>query len=319
MGQQVNVYRELKMHPGAIVTGSWNGSFDTGGHTYYVNNITGSSTADGLSWNSAVDQVSTAITLSEASRLVHPGTTTNDYIRNRIVVQGTGTAYTKLTALGLYVDIIGLGADPRGNGAGIARIGSDTVAESGCVSSATIRGLNLYNLQFQAGIDKYCLSSTSMFRSRIENCTFMTNGSATGNPTAAIYSTTAMGGVVIDDCVIGGSNCSLDTEPDTGMVIAGTHFHTSIVQNCQIYGLAGVTVASTMAATWGSMFKDDVLGDGSQTMAICVNDDSTGAGAHILYCGCYAMASGQAFDIETNGTKRVIGCYEINAFIAAST
>ena len=307
------------MFPGAVIEGALGPLFDTGGTIYYVNNITGSTTADGLSWNSAVSEVSTAITLSEASRLVHPGTTTNDYIRNTIVVQGTGTAYTKLTAMGLYCDIIGLGADPRGNGTGIARIGSDTVAESGVVLTATVRGLNVYNIQFQAGINCYCWQHASIFRSRFENCTFMTNGAATGNPTGAFRSTAAMGGVVMDDCVIGGSNCSLDTEPDTGMIIAGTHFHTSTVKNSQIYGLAGVTIASTVIASWGSMFKDDVLGDGSQTMAICVNDDTTGAGAHILYCGCYAMASGQAFDIETNGTKRVIGCYEINAFIAAST
>ncbi|KKL18890.1 hypothetical protein LCGC14_2470980, partial [marine sediment metagenome] len=117
MGQQVNVYRELKFFPGAIVTG-WPGP--GAGTTYYVNNITGSSTADGLSWNSAVDQVSTAVTLSEASRLIHPGTTTNDYIMNTIIVQGTGTAYTAVAALPSYARVIGLGADPRGNGAGIA-------------------------------------------------------------------------------------------------------------------------------------------------------------------------------------------------------
>ena len=83
MPQQVNVYRELIMHPGAIVKGSWNGSFDRGGDTYYVNNITGNDTADGKSWNSAVAQPEQAIALSEASRLIHVGTTTNDYIHIR--------------------------------------------------------------------------------------------------------------------------------------------------------------------------------------------------------------------------------------------
>lgn len=314
----IHKFNNIQVAPGGAAYG-FGEHVNSYRRVYYVNNITGSSANVGTSWDKAMDEVSTAITASETFRADRGSVTTNDYIRNVIVVQGTGTAYTKLTALPLYTDIIGLGADPRGNGAGIARIGSDTVAESGCVSSSTVRGLNMYNLQFQAGLDKYCLSSTSMFRSRIENCTFMTNGSATGNPTSAIYSTTAMGGVVFRDCVIGGSNCSVDTEPDIGMKLEGTHFHTSQVRDCQIYGLAGVTVASTMTATWGGMFKDCVLGDGSQTMAICVNDDSTGAGAHILYVGCYAMASGQAFDIETNGTKRVIGCYEINGFIAAST
>jgi len=215
----------------------------------------------------------------------------------------------------LYTDIIGLGADPRGNGAGIARIGSDTVAESGVVLSSTVRGLNLYNLQFQAGINKYCWQHASLFRSRIENCTFMTNGSATGNPTGAFRSTTAMGGVVMEDCVIGGSNCSIDTEPDTGLIIGGTHFHTCIVRNCQIYGLAGMTVASTVIASWGSIVKDNIFGDGSQAMAICINDDQTGGYGHIVYAGNYLLATGAAMDVEDDG-DRCIGNYEKNAFAA---
>jgi len=311
-GQQVNVYKKLVMKPGAIVEGSWNGSFDRGGTTYYVNNITGSSTADGLSWNSAVAQVSQAVTLSEASRLVHVGTTTNDYVRNTIVVQGTGTAYTKLTALPLYCDIIGLGADPRGNGAGIARIGSDTVAESGVVSTATVRGLNVYNIQFQAGKDMYCFSSTSMFRSRFENCTFMTNGAATGNPTAAFYSTTALGGVVFEDCLVGGSNCSRDTEPDIGFKIAGTHFHTCKVQNCFIAGKdAGIQIASTVVNGWGSIVKDCFIGESSQTCAIGIDDNSTTG--DIIFAGNYIFAT-DAVELTTNGTGRTIGNIAANAF-----
>ena len=64
MSQQVNVYRKLKMFPGAVIEGALGPLFDTGGTTYYVNNITGSSTADGLSWNSAVDEFSPAVTKS---------------------------------------------------------------------------------------------------------------------------------------------------------------------------------------------------------------------------------------------------------------
>ncbi len=317
MPQQVNVYRELIMHPGAIVTGSWNGSFDTGGTTYYVNNITGSSTADGLSWNSACDQVSTAITLSEASRLIHPGTTTNDYIRNKIIVQGTGTAYTKLTALPLYCDIIGIGANVRGTNQGVPRIGSDTVAESGCAITDTVRGLGVYNIQFQAGLDKYCLSIASMYRSEFVNCSFMTNGTATGNPTAAIYSSAALGSVIFKDCFIGSSG-SKDTEPDIGFKIAGTHFHNCLVEGCFICGLQGVTIASTVTTNYGSIFKNNFIGDASQTMTICVNDDSTGGDAHIIYAGNYLLASGLALDLENEGAGRAIGNYEINGFVAAN-
>ena len=317
MGQDVNVYRKLNLFPGAIVTGSWNGSFDQGGTTYYVNNITGNSTADGLSWNNPCDQVSTAITLSEASRLIHPGTTTNDYIRNKIIVQGTGTAYTKLTALPLYCDIIGLGADVRGTNQGVPRIGSDTVAESGCVLTATVRGLGVYNMQFQAGLDKVCLQIASMYRSEFVNCSFMTNGAATGNPTAAIYVTTALGSTIFKDCFIGSSG-SKDTEPDIGFKIEGTHFHNCLVENCFICGLQGVTIAATCTTNYGSIFKNNFIGDASQTMTICVNDDSTGGDAHIIYAGNYLIASGLALDLENQGAGRAIGNYEINGFVAAN-
>ena len=312
MPQQVNVYRELKFFPGAVITG-WGPKGE--GTTYYVNNITGSSTADGLSWNSAMDQVSTAITASEASRLIHPGTTTNDYIRNTIVVQGTGTAYTKLTALPLYCDIIGLGADPRGNGSGIARIGSDTVTESGVVSTSTVRGLNVYNIQFQGGSGSYCFSSTSMFRSRFENCTFMTPGVATGAPTAAFYSTTALGGVVFKDCLIGGTNCSLGTEPDIGMKIAGTHFHNCLVENCFIAGKQGVTIASTVLTNWGSMFKSNFIGSSIQPMSLGVNDDIVSGREALAYIGNYFVATA-AFDI-TNKPARAVGNYLAGALVSA--
>jgi len=308
---------------GVYTDGQLTASFPpTPGRTYFVNNITGSSTNDGLSWGTAMDEVSTAITASETYRElggVESGAavTTNDYVRNTIIIQGTGTAYTKLTSMASYTDIVGLGADPRGNGAGIARIGSDTVAESGVVLSSTVRGLNLYNLQFQAGLANYCWQHASIFRSRFENCTFMTNGSATGNPTGAFRSTTAMGGVVIDDCLIGGSNCSIDTEPDTGLIIAGTHFHTCIVRDCQIYGLAGMTVASTVIASWGSIVKDCIFGDGSQAMAICINDDQTGGYGHIVYAGNYLLGSGVVMDVEDDG-DRCIGNYEKGAVVAGN-
>ena len=290
---------------------------DYPGRIYFVNNISGNSAYDGLSWETPFAQVSEAITASETFRAL-PSGTTNDYQRNIIFVQGTGTAYTKLTVLPHYCDLIGIGADPRGNGAGIARIGSDTVAESAVVSSVTVRGLNVYNIQFQAGINKYPFQCTAMFRCRFENCTFMTNGAATGNPTAAFYSSAALGGVVFKDCHFG-SNCSVDTEPDIGFKIEGTHFHNCLVEDCFISGLQGVTIASTVIAAQGSMFKNNFIGDASQAMTICVNDDTNAVGGfHTVYAGNYVRASGIAFDLETDGGPRCIGNYEINDFVAAN-
>ncbi|KKK86835.1 hypothetical protein LCGC14_2759260, partial [marine sediment metagenome] len=255
MGQQVNVYRKLKMFPGAIVEGSWNGSFDTGGTTYYVNNITGSSTADGLSWNNPCDQVSTAITLSEASRLIHPGTTTNDYIRNTIVVQGTGTAYTALTALPSYCDVIGLGVDPRGNGTGIARIGADTgTGESGVVATATVRGTNFYNLQFQAGLDGYPFKGTNFFRCRWENCVFATNGSPAGQPAAGFEAGICSGNVWKNCHWITAS--SIGTDSAIGMNITSTHFHNCLVEDCYIAGTtAAIVIAAGCVNGYGSIVR----------------------------------------------------------------
>ena len=152
------------------------------GRDYYVNNITGSDSMNGRSWARAFASISAAVTASEAYRALKA--TTNEYIRNRIFIQGTGTAYATLTALPSYCDMIGVGADPRGNGAGIVRIGPDSGAFDGVLLSATVRGLNVYNIQFQAGVGKYSFKGTNLFRSRFENCVFATNGSPGGAPAA---------------------------------------------------------------------------------------------------------------------------------------
>ncbi len=316
MPQQVNVYKELKFFPGAVISGTPG----TGeGRTYYVNNITGSASASGLSWNAAVAEVSQAVTLSEAYRLLggrKSSVTTNDYIRNTILVQGTGTAYTALTTLPLYCDLIGLGADPRGTGAGIARIGSDTVTGYGVTCTDTIRGLNVYNIQFQGGAANYVFTIENMYRSTFTNCSFMTPGVATGKPTAAFHSSVGSGSLVFDHCHIGATSCSLGTEPAIGMKIAGTGWTNCLVENCFIAGAQGVTVASTVAASWGSMFKSNYIGQSGDTCDIGVNDDATTGNGQIIYMGNYISAT-TALDIEDN-VQRAIGNYQINDFVAAS-
>ena len=129
MGQQVNVYRKLKLWPGAVVEGSWNGSYDVGGRTYYVNNATGSSTADGLSWNSAMAEVNDAITASAAWLALQA--TGNTWIQNTIVVRGVEDAYAAITAAPNTSRIIGLGVTPNGSWGSIARIASATTCMVG--------------------------------------------------------------------------------------------------------------------------------------------------------------------------------------------
>ena len=295
---------------------SYRADHTDGNKVFYVNNITGSDTAnDGLSWRYPFAQVSKAITASEAARALL--TTSNQNVRNRIYVQGTKTAYTKLTALPLYCDIIGIGATTRGTNEGVPRIGSDTVAESGCVTATTVRGLYVKNIQFQAGVDKYCFQVTNMFRSVFEDCSFMTSGVATGNPAVGFRAAGSLGSVEMRRCFFG-SSCSIDTEPDIGIKIEGTHFHNCLFEDNHICGLTnGVWITSACTTNWGSMFKNNVVGDASQTMAIGFNDDSTGGQAHIIYAGNYIKAT-VALDLETDGAARAIGNMAANAFVASS-
>lgn len=289
-----------------------------GNKVYYVNNITGSSSNDGLSWRYPFAQVSQAITASEAARALL--TANNQNVRNRIFVQGTATAYTKLTALPLYCDIIGIGADVRGNGEGIPRIGSDTVAESGCVVSSTVRGLYIKDIQFQAGLNMYPFQCTNMFRSTFEDCSFMTNGAATGNPYAAFHAAGAVGSFTMRRCFFG-SNASIDTEPDIGFKIAGTVWHNCLVEDCFITGLTGVQISSSMnnVTCFGSMFKNNYIGQGSQEMVIGVNDDTPGGAnrGYIIFAGNYFDAT-TAMDLESDSTARAIGNYSANAFVAGT-
>jgi hypothetical protein len=281
-----------------------------------VNNIVGTSGADGLSWKTAMAEVSEAITASEAHRATL--TADNAYIRNRIFVQGTATAYTKITALPLYCDLIGIGAGVRGHGTGIPRIGSDSTAESGCVCSATVRGLYLQNIQFQAGLDKYPFQVGNMFRSKIEDCSFMTNGVATGNPTAAFHAAGAVGSLEMRRCFFG-SNASIDTEPDIGFKIAGTHWHNNLVEDCFITGKTGISVSSSTTYAWGSIFKNNYIGQGSQEMVTGVDDNSPGGAnrGYIVYAGNYIDAT-TAMDLESDTTARAIGNYAANGFVAGT-
>jgi len=309
--QQLEIWDKLVMKPGAIIEGSFGNQFDPNGRTYYVNNITGSSTNDGLSWNNPMDEVSTAITASEAYRQLQ-GTDTNDYIRNRIIVQGTGTAYTAITSLPSYCDIIGLGADCFGNGVGIARIGADTGVSDGVDATAAARGINFYNIQFQAGVSGYAFRGTSLFRSSFNHCCFATNGSPGGAPAAGVDLDIA-GGVNWYDC-LWNNQSSTGNQFALGMTITGTHFHGCKVEGCYIGGDKGVYIEASVINGWGSWFKDCYIGQLSETCSIGVDDDATTG--HIIYANCWVQATA-GFDLEDN-TDRIIGCYEANALATSA-
>jgi len=79
------------------------------GKQYFVNNIDGASGNGGENWDDAMDEFSTAVTAWEAYRAGLK--TNNQNVRGQIFIQGTGTAYSAITALPSYCDVYGYGRD----------------------------------------------------------------------------------------------------------------------------------------------------------------------------------------------------------------
>ena len=279
------------------------------GRDYYVNNITGNANNAGKSWNNAMDEVSTAITASEAQRILQTGT--NAYVRNRIFVQGTGTPYAEITALPSYCDLIGIGADPFGNGAGIARIGADTGSGGGLTGTSSVRGLYMTGFQFQGGVSNYPFQLSNIFRSRIEHCVFATNGSP-GGPPDTHFEIAIGSGLVMDDCHWLNQSAA-GNDPGIGFGVTGTHFHGCKITNCYINGQdAGVQIASGCITGFSSIFKNNYIGWGSETCAIGVDDNATEG--HIIYAGNFLFAT-DAFDLAHNGAGRIVGNIMANGFV----
>lgn len=277
---------------------------DYPGIVYYVNNVTGSPANGGEDWDNAMDEVSTAITAWEAARAELDDILT----RGVIYVAGTATAYAAITSLPSHCDIIGLGADPFGNGSGIARIGADSGVSDGVDATATARGVNFYNLQFQAGNGGYAFRGTNLFRSNFYHCCYATNGSPGGAPAAGVDLDIA-GGVNWYDC-LWNNQSSLGNQFVVGMTITGTHFHGCKVKDCFIGGDTGVLIGATVVNGWGSIFEGGYIGQLSDTCAIGVDDNATVG--HIIYAGVAVQAT-DPFDLVDNA-NRIIGCTVTNAF-----
>ncbi len=303
MGQQVRVGRELIFEPGAIITG-FPGQGQ--GKTYYVNNITGSATSDGLSWNSAASEVERAIGLSETYRQMGggaPGVTTNDYIRNTIIVQGTGTAYALITNIPNYTNLIGLGADPRGNGSGIAQVdGAGTTAMT--VSSAGCRGLHMVNMQFDqsSAASVYGLDAAKLFRSIIEDCAFTNQG------TSGIRIVLG-GGVTMRNVV-----CSNDTYAQiTGLTLGSSAQNNGHkIVDCEFFGDTNGVSFSSVAGKQ-TVFKNSYAYGGTYGF---LDTSSSDVGHQPMYIDCYG--NGQAgssinssgFKVSNNYTRHLINCIE---------
>ena len=260
MGQQVNVYRKLKFWPGAVVEG-FPGAYPGEGATYYVNNITGSTTADGLSWNSALSTVNAAITASEARRDLQA--TTNEYIRNTIIIQGTGTDHSAVaTADCNYNDFVGLGANVRGDGVGICVISGSagtTGAADAWSFTATTRGNSWYNIQFDGNGTSYCaFDATSILRSTWEECGFMGDAHVNAALIAGLRTTGALDGCTILDCIFG-SNWAA---PTSGISV-GDSLGSTRIENCIISAATNGIIISTDGLTGQSVIKGCMIDAGT--------------------------------------------------------
>ncbi len=275
---------------------------------YYVDNVAGKTGADGFSWANAMTQVSTAITAWEAWRAVQ----TNVYVRGKIYVAGTADAYTKLTALPNYCDIIGVGADPNGNGAGIARIG----ANGADGIAGTARGLRMYGLQFISGGAFWCADFVQLLRSTIENCSFMTDTAASDG---GVRFTGASGGVTMKNCHWCGSG---NVIAKVGFEVSGTNFNDCLIEDCDIHGTtAGVQIDNTCStgsngtAADNTVFRRNSIGDFGRGCVTAI-DDNCLAGM-IRYDGNYVMGTNLICCVN-NGAARVHGNYSANGFVAVT-
>ena len=270
----------------------WN--YPGGGYpnkVYCVNNISGDATASGEDWDHAMDQPSTAITAWEAYRAGQ--TSTNAYNRGIIYIQGTGTAYSALSALPSYCDVVGIGADPRGNGAGIPRVESATTADA--CSSAGVRGLAMYNMQFGGSSSGYAMDLAVCFRSIFENCVFV-------NKSTGAFRIVTGGGIVIRNCMIGGSDT---TACANGLEISGTaNFNNCLVEDNCIYGTTyGVIVNAYLCN--GTIFRNNFIYGGT----IGVDDNSTEAtlAGNAFYINNFIGSASDCMEFANNGTVRAIG------------
>lgn len=282
------------------------------GRTYYVNNITGKSGNNGLGWKSAMDEVSTAITASEVWRQRAAIDSGNEYVRNTIYVQGTSTAYTAITSLPSYADLIGIGGRfPQGNGAGIVRIGADTGSGGGLTGTSSVRGLRMTGIQFQAGVSNYAFQMSNIFGSEIHDCVFATNGSPGGSP-ATGFEIAIGSGLNMWDC-LWLNQSSLTNSNDVGFDVTGTHFHGCTIDNCRITGkTAGFRLASGTINGYNSFVQNSYVGWGGSTCAIGIDDNATVG--HTLYVNLRIFAA-DPLQLTHNASNRAIGCMSADGFV----
>jgi len=229
-----------------------------------------------------------------------------------IFVKGTGTAYTSLTALPSYCDMIGDGATPFGDGTGIPVIGTNTADLDAIAGEA--RGLGLYNLQFQHSGNGWAMDFVNLFRSEIAHCALKATDPtlATVHADGAFRVTGAAGGLYVHDNKCIGGN---DSWHEYGLYADGTFLNSSrFERNTWRARLEGIHISAGVKGD-NTEFIDDILNGGQQTLALGVNDIATAG--QIIYTGLRISAT-KSNVLSNLGETRWIGNYWKNDFAAVN-
>jgi hypothetical protein len=280
----------------------------TGGNyvkRYFVDNVNGDDANAGLTWATAFEQIDAAITAWETFRALQ----TNVYAQGAIYVRGTGTAYDALAALPSYCDIIGVGAEPAGDGTGIVVIG----ANGADGIAGTARGLGLYNLQFVTGGAFWAADFVNLFRSKIVHCAFK---NVTAAADGGLRFSGASGGLVIEDCIWMAAN---DVCFKVGIQAQGTHLNACRIRKNYITGTtAGVLIDATVTHGDWTVFEDNVIGDLGHGCVKAIDDNQPSDAVSWLNYVKNSVMGTNLITIANNGAARCHGNVSANDFVAVT-
>ena len=207
------------------------------GKIYFVNNVTGASTNDGSDWDHAFAQIDQALLASETRRV---STANLRPIRNRIFVQGTGTAYAAVDQDFNNADLIGIGniahlggaaGDVMVSGAGAADGFAQSILTAGwdtTLGHGGGIGINVFNVHFEATGAYWAADLVDWLDSKFEDCSFCCSGA---NSDGGIRATEHFAGSKILRCLVMGDAGA----PAIGMSFSGGVFNNTEIANCVVY------------------------------------------------------------------------------------
>ena len=217
----------------------------TAGKVFYV--WKGGNSTDGLSWENAYSTITAAITAHTAYRATIPSAQQSVY---DYIIIAPAEYDENLTALPFSCNMIGLGHP-----------GTDKAVElhptSGIPIAATISGLRLINMRFEAAGAVDLLDFNICNNVEILNCDFQCND---GNVNA--ISTQNSGYLTVRGCKIGSGNT---TTFECGIYAAGgadKYLHNAIIENNIIDALdptgKGIYIASDCTASM-TIIRNNVI------------------------------------------------------------